>query len=67
MANMSYCRFENTYRDLMDCYNNINEELSDREHKYREMLIKICQNMIDEYDPECQPEDEDDIDDEIIN
>lgn len=23
MPNMSYCRFENTYNDLMDCYNNM--------------------------------------------
>ncbi len=23
MANMSYCRFENTYHDLIDCFDNI--------------------------------------------
>lgn len=22
MGNMSYCRMENTYRDLLDCWNN---------------------------------------------
>ena len=22
MGNMSYCRMENTYRDLLDCFNN---------------------------------------------
>lgn len=25
MANMSYCRFENTYHDLKDCYEALNE------------------------------------------
>lgn len=56
---MSYCRFENTYRDLMDCYNNINDELSGREHRYREQLVELCQSIIDEYDPNLQPEDDD--------
>ena len=50
MANMSYCRFENTYRNLMDCYNNINDQLSDREHSYRERLVELCQSIVDEYD-----------------
>lgn len=27
MSNMSYCRFENTVRDLADCAENINEPL----------------------------------------
>ena len=37
MANMSYCRFENTYRDLMDCLNALQngaDGLSDRELNY---------------------------------
>ena len=25
MANMSYCRFQNTYNDLMDCMHHIND------------------------------------------
>jgi len=29
MANMSYCRFENTYRDLNDCVNALGEALDD--------------------------------------
>ena len=52
MANMGYCRFENTYRDLLDCYRNINNNLSDSEHRYRELMIKVCQGILDEYDPE---------------
>lgn len=63
MANMSYCRFENTYRDLMDCYYNINNQLSDREHSYRERLVELCQTIQEEYDSEwitSQMEEDDD-------
>ena len=56
---MSYCRFENTYRDLLDCLNNINEQLSDREHGYRERLVEICKEIVEDYNPSCQ-----DMDDE---
>ena len=48
---MSYCRFENTYRDLMDCCYNMNGKLSESETKYREELLNLCQQMLDEYDP----------------
>jgi hypothetical protein len=30
MANMSYCRFENTARDFRDCVDNINDPTSRR-------------------------------------
>jgi hypothetical protein len=49
MANMSYCRFENTYRDLQDCYHNIVNDLSEREHKYREQLFNLCMEFVKEY------------------
>lgn len=49
---MSYCKFENTYRDLLDCYHNINNNLSDSEHRYRERLVDLCQCILEEYDPE---------------
>lgn len=44
MSNMSYCRFENTYGDLQDCLEALNEqdELSESEAKYRDLLIKMC-------------------------
>jgi hypothetical protein len=58
MANMSYCRFENTYRDLYDCYNNINNDLSESEHKFRKRLVELCQSIVDEYDEPCQDEDD---------
>lgn len=56
MANMSYCKFENTYRDLMDCYRSINDSLSEREHRYRELIVKLCDSIQDEYDPESHLE-----------
>ena len=58
MANMSYCRFENTYKDLLDCYHSLDEQLSGREHEYREMLVELCQSIVDEYDPLCQDMDD---------
>lgn len=52
MANMAYCRFENTYSDLLDCYNAIEDrkELSESEEKYAEKMYRLCQNFIDEYE-----------------
>lgn len=51
MANMSYCRFENTYHDLLDCFEYMDEEeeLSDTEKKYRERMIKLCKEIADNY------------------
>jgi hypothetical protein len=57
MANMSYCRFQNTYLDLMDCYDNLNEFLSDSEKRYRERLVELCQSIVEEFNPE-EEEDE---------
>ena len=47
MPNMSYCRFENTYRDLQDCQQHMDEELSTTEKMYRNNLILLCQNIGD--------------------
>ena len=48
MANMSYCRFENTYNDLIDCIENITEESSnDRDERYRIRLIKYLAEHAD--------------------
>jgi hypothetical protein len=49
MANMSYCRFENTYNDLVDCFNNIYEEAENmRDEKYRKYMIEFLKERIDE-------------------
>lgn len=47
---MSYCRFENTYRDLQDCADHLGDSLSDRESRFRERMVELCQNIIDEWD-----------------
>jgi hypothetical protein len=52
MANMSYVKFENAYRDLFDCYGDINsDDLSKDEMYYREELVKLCEKIVAEYDP----------------
>lgn len=46
--NMSYCRYVNTYTDLVDCFEALqeeqftNDELSESETKYRDSLIEKC-------------------------
>lgn len=42
MANMSYCRFENTLRDLHDCCEHMDDELSDSERFARVRLINLA-------------------------
>ena len=53
MGNMSYIRFENTYRDLQDCYEALGEksldELSETEKQYAIKLIKMCREIADEF------------------
>lgn len=50
MANMSYCRFENTLADLKDCRDNMEEEPeSESEKKARLQLIKLCKSIADDY------------------
>ena len=47
MPNMSYCRFENTYNDLVDCLENISDEASnDRDERYRIRMIRLLSNNI---------------------
>lgn len=49
--NMSYCRFQNTYPDLKDCYEAMDEDddLSPDEQKYRKRLIELCCQIAAEY------------------
>lgn len=47
MANMSYCRFENTARDLSDCAEHIIEPLSSSyEKEGRESLVAQCIDIL---------------------
>jgi hypothetical protein len=50
MANMSYCRFENTYRDLLDCLSAMNDKLCGSEFGYRESLVDVCKQIIEEHE-----------------
>lgn len=49
MANMSYCRFENTYRDMQDCVDALEEEgfesLSENEKHYAKLLVKLANEL----------------------
>jgi hypothetical protein len=47
MSNMSYCRFENTARDLRDCASHIGDELDGDESRARLWLIETCKIILD--------------------
>lgn len=49
MPNMSYCRFENTLRDLKDCVDHLDDCLSESECDYRETLIALCVEIALDY------------------
>ena len=49
MANMSYCRFENTFNDLIDCFDNIWEEAENmRDERFRKSMIRYLKERMDE-------------------
>lgn len=49
MVNMSYCRFENTFKDLRDCEESINngDKLSRSEYDYRAKLLRLCADLLE--------------------
>lgn len=53
MANMSYCRFENTLADMKDCLEHIHDEidveLNPDEHEAREEMLEIAKRIVDEH------------------
>ena len=51
MANMSYCRFENTYGDLLACYENMDdtEELTSYETSARKWVIALAVEIALQY------------------
>jgi hypothetical protein len=49
MSNMSYCRFENTLRDLKDCYRNMANPESEDEKTFRKLLVELCKKIADNY------------------
>lgn len=54
MSNMSYCRFENTARDLRDCRDALDDgvtpaELCQNEAAACRRLIRLCEEIADNY------------------
>ena len=47
---MSYCRFENTYHDLLDCLQNISEVTNDRDERFRKQMIDILVELVENCD-----------------
>lgn len=54
MANMSYCRFENTVRDMHDCYNAMEDveclrqmRLSDTERRAFQEMFNLMEDMVE--------------------
>lgn len=54
MANMSYCRFENTSRDLRDCVEALEElvyederPLSVSERQSADWMVKLCKQYLE--------------------
>ena len=48
MSNMSYCRFENTYSDLEDCYYHWTKTESGSEIQYRKDMLELCIKIVKE-------------------
>jgi len=60
MGNMSYCRFENTLKDLEDCKQHLDAKVnSEDEHETRKALIKLCMDIASGF------EDEKDVDEQM--
>jgi len=70
MSNMSYCRFENTARDLQDCLDAIqNGEINDLGSQYEvdalEELLDLCKEIVaykDEIEDAIDTNNEKDLD-----
>ena len=62
MSYMSYCRFENTYKDLQDCYealsedgiDGLEEDANQYEKPYIRKLVKLCVEIAEEYQDDLE-------------
>jgi len=53
MPNMSYCRFENTARDLQDCLEHMEgKSIFETEKQARKRLILLCVELACDYGSE---------------
>ena len=62
MSNMTFCRFEVTYNHLLECQEalqdagsirNIEEASGEYEKPYAKKLVKLCQEIVDEFGSEA--------------
>lgn len=69
---MSHCRFENTYHDLVDCFDALNENgslketlenVNQYEKRYVKKLIELCIEISNEYKLELKKEKKNEDDD----
>lgn len=50
MSNMSYCRFQNTLKDLRDCECHLeDDDLSKDEQEAKDDLIQLCKDIARDY------------------
>lgn len=54
MSNMTYCQFQNTLADLRQCYEAMDDKLSEEEERARQRLISLCERIGNEYGSECK-------------
>lgn len=63
MPNMSYCKFENTFKDLAECQdalanansvNDLIEKSNEYEKPYIKRLIKLCREIADDFDEQIE-------------
>jgi len=54
MANLSYCKMQNTYPDLEDCYEALQDKLfddfSEEEQRFAKKLIELCGKISNDFD-----------------
>ena len=77
MANMSYCRFENTTQDFRDCIDALREEeeavvdgssrrMSAHERQFADRLVELCRNYIESHEALVAAEEEEEDEDEDV-
>lgn len=63
MSNMSYCMFQNTWRDLEDCYIKLHDkggikeaqsEANEHESYYMKELVQMCKNITEDFGGELE-------------
>lgn len=69
MANMSYCRFHNTYNDLQDCKEALDngDISSESEKKKAKALVELCREIAEfdiDYIDSIKTEDEEEEEEE---